>query len=636
MPESFNRVEVQHPKEATASDRELVEMVVACGEAFQSGIGQDFKDRSERFFRLYRGFEAFKSDWIAARENDRDEVLHESKRRWGANLHIPLSFRTIETMVPRAIAHRPRMLYLPRDEKWEHNVQNVRLLIDAQQENIDIELEYQDVMRSGFLYGLGVSKTFWRREYAHRRRVKPAVFLPGKFRVGRPQRELVFDDPDFEAVDVFDFMWDPFGHSIRSCAWVIHRSWLSVDACMERISSGAWNTETAKALTPDRLRAMADGARWDEVREARMTASGLSNFNLARAEDVLEVWEWHDGDRVLSVVGRQALVQDAENPCFGRIPFQVYRPTKIQGQMVGIGEIEPTEHLQRELDTLRSQRRDAATLALAAGYAYDEAAIDEEDLEFGPNVAIPVRNARVTDAIMPLNRQDVPATAYKDEEAILRDFDSVVGVSDDQPGGPIGTATEAQLVQAALSKRIELKSRRFEVEVVRHSARCFLLLDQRMIVQQRKPIRVPEEGLSFVEAAQAGRWQWFPVGPGELRGEFEVMPEGGSMAAENVPQKRQDGLQIMQLFGNHPAIDSRRPILKALEKFDIKDPEAWLRQADPPVPQAALKALEDMGVNPSYIQHAIRVAQQQDPRLQGPSPDELDGMMGVDREAQAA
>jgi hypothetical protein len=29
-------------------------------------------------------------------------------------------------------------------------------------------------------------------------------------------------------------------------------------------------------------------------------------------------------------------------------------------------------------------------------------------------------------------------------------------------------------VQASLSKRIELKSRRFEIEVVRHAARAFL------------------------------------------------------------------------------------------------------------------------------------------------------------------
>jgi hypothetical protein len=119
----------------------------------------------------------------------------------------------------------------------------------------------------------------------------------------------------------------------------------------------------------------------------------------------------------LTVLDRQALVQDAENPCVGMLPFQVYRPTKVPKQMVGIGEIEPIQHLQRELDTLRSQRRDAATLALCAGYAYDDGAIDEEDLVFGPAAAIrsATRGSRTRSC---RSRSDVPGTGYQEEQVI--------------------------------------------------------------------------------------------------------------------------------------------------------------------------------------------------------------------------
>jgi hypothetical protein len=65
--------------------------------------------------RQYRRFTRFKSELLSTlSENDRDEVITDAKKDWGAQLHIPLSFRTIETKVPRAIAHRPRMLVLPR------------------------------------------------------------------------------------------------------------------------------------------------------------------------------------------------------------------------------------------------------------------------------------------------------------------------------------------------------------------------------------------------------------------------------------------------------------------------------------------------------------------------------------------
>jgi hypothetical protein len=653
-----NRPDVQHLQGAPDGDKETVEYVAACVESFERGIGTDFRERCEKFYRQYRGFKRFRDAWTAAGPNDRDAVLYDAKKHWGAHLHIPLSFRTIETMVPRAIAHRPRMLYLPRDERWQENVETVRHLIDAQQDQIDIDLSFQDVMRAGMIYGLGVGKTYWRTEYAPRRRVKRRTFagvpMPGKgfapkYEVGRAFMEKVFDDPDFEDVDVFDFMWDPFGADLNRgsarCSWVVHRVWLSLEQCLQRIESGAWNTESAKLLDEDKLRSMGNGQRYDEIWQQRMEASGFSSFNLqTRGEQIHEVWEHHNGQSCITVLDRQVNVQNRESPCMGLIPFQIYRPTRIPKQMVGIGEIEPIEHLQRELDTLRSQRRDAATLALAAGYAYDSGSVEEEDIVFGPAALIEVRNAsRVTDVIQPLQRQEVPGSAYQDEQVIRADFDAVTGINDaldPSSGGTAGTATEAQLVQAALSKRIELKSRRFEIEVVRHAARCFLYLDQRMILRDRQPIRQPDDGMDATQAAQEGRWRWFPVGPGELQGEFEIMPEGGTMAAENVPQQRQDAVQILQLFGNNPFIDQRRPLKKALELFGVKDPEAWLKQSDPPVPPLALQVLEQMGVDPSMIQRAVQVAQQQDPQLnpeqQGPDAGQVDGMMQMQPEAVAA
>jgi hypothetical protein len=70
--------------------------------------------------------------------------LLDAKSTWGANLHIPLSYRTVEQMVPSAIAQRPHMLYLPRQEQLRgQRRQPVRLLIDSQQENIDIDLPFQ-------------------------------------------------------------------------------------------------------------------------------------------------------------------------------------------------------------------------------------------------------------------------------------------------------------------------------------------------------------------------------------------------------------------------------------------------------------------------------------------------------------
>jgi hypothetical protein len=636
------RAGVSHFSGATDEEKAAVELVAGHALAFEDGIGTDFRERCNRFYRQYRRFTRFKSELLSTlSENDRDEVITDAKKDWGAQLHIPLSFRTIETKVPRAIAHRPRMLVLPRHQKWEENVAPLRMLIDAQQDQINIDLPFQAVMRSGMIYGLGVGKTFWRKEYANQRKVQRRTLgrLRGKgseYTVGKLRSECTFDDPDFEDVDVFDFMWDPYGSDVRSCSWMLHRTWLGLDGALARVADGSWNTKSAGQLDEEELRRLGGGQRYDEVWQERMTASGFGTFAGApRGEQVHEVWEWHDGERVLTVLDRSVLVQAAENPTCGVKPFHVYRPTPLQRQMVGIGELEPIEHLQRELDTLRSQRRDAASLALNAPMAYDDAVFEPEDLKnfWRPNNAIRASNSsNLAAALMKLEVRDVPGSAFQDEQVIRGDMDMVSGISDaDGAAGTISTATEAQLVQAALSKRIELQSRRFEIEVVRGAARCFVALDQRMILEDRQ-VRQADHGSDEWEAMQEGRWKWFQIGPGELQGEFEIVPEGGSMAARNIPQDRQDAVQVMQLFGQNPFIDPRRPLLKALELFGIKDTEAWLKQTEKPVPPVTLQYLESAGVRPELIQFAVQQAQAQDPQLaqdeQGPDSAAVANMMG--------
>src|SRR4051812_37333908 len=108
------RPDVAHYANATPQDREAVEYVAACVESFERGIGVSFRENCIKRYKQYRSFRRFRDVWTKAGPNDKDGLLYDQKQTWGAQLHIPLSFRTIEAMVPRAIAHRPRMLYLPR------------------------------------------------------------------------------------------------------------------------------------------------------------------------------------------------------------------------------------------------------------------------------------------------------------------------------------------------------------------------------------------------------------------------------------------------------------------------------------------------------------------------------------------
>jgi hypothetical protein len=202
-------------------------------------------------YRQYRGFQRFRDAWTKAGPNDKDGLLYDEKQHWGAQLHIPLSYRTIEAMVPRAIAHRPRMLYLPRQQRWEANVESVRVLIDAQQEQVDIDLPFQAVMRSGRIYGIGAGKCFWREEYGPRRRAKrgssgcrgrgttsSATWSGSRSSTTRTSRTST------SSTSCGTRSGRRSTRRSNRVGWIVHRLWFSLEACMDRIASGAWNTDS--------------------------------------------------------------------------------------------------------------------------------------------------------------------------------------------------------------------------------------------------------------------------------------------------------------------------------------------------------------------------------------------------------
>lgn len=603
---------VLNPEEEAATLKRINDRV----QHWEDGLGKDFHLKCEKHYDQYRGFTKWQDDWRKVGPRDRDGWVREARKEWGAQLHIPLSYRTIETVIPRAIAHAPHILVMPRQEEFREGVEQVQLLLDAQQQQINIDLPYQDVMRAGQIYGLGVGKTFWDYRTRNIKRQRPAIEpkQPGEYLLTEEKR-VEFDDPRFESLDIFDFLWDPYGYSMDNCGWTAQKLWLTLDEVMKRLpaNGGLWDTPGAQELTEDAVRKLPTAdARYTKTWNARMRASGFNvgNFS-AQGEHIHEVVEYHDGTNVYTVLDRKVLVRVTENPC-GAMPFQIYRPVPLLHQMVGIGALEPLEHLQRELDTLRSQRRDLVTLALCAGYAFDATLMSEEDLQFGPAAAIAIDGDPRT-ALMPLTVREVPGSGYQEEQSIRLDIEAVSGESDaldNSPGGSTSTATEAQLVQAALGRRIELGARRFEIEVVRESAQQFLYLDQREIVEQRtlmRPGDIPSES-----DGETARYKWFKIGPGELEGEYQLYVEGGSMAAKNIPQERSDAERLLAQVAHDPFADPVKPRLEAWRKMGVKHPESWLRGTPETVPVETLGLAVQMGCDPGLLQKALIAAREKE------------------------
>jgi hypothetical protein len=612
----------------SAEEEERLKDITQLFDAAES-YHKKFKERAEHFYALYRNYQDFRGENRDWNPRDMDGGIRVAEREWGATLFIPYCFSTIETILPRMLSHRPRMLVLPRNQESEQNVENMRMLIDSQQEQIDYELVLEDIAKNGLIYGLGVQKTGWRKEVRTKRALEPTTYRTGHLE--RETTHTTFDDPYAEAVDPFDWLWDPHADSVEGCDFIFHRTWRSTRYVLNRLRSSSWEGE----FSEEDVRMLRTG-RYDEAQQGRRRIDGYGGAATHR-DQPHEVWEFHDGERVTTVLDRRIIVQEGPNPTgCGEFPFQVFRPSSISHHMVGIGAIEPVEDLQAEMNTLRSQRRDNATLKLQQVFAYRDGLVDPADLKFGPGMAMPVEGDP-RELLFPINVGDIPNSGYQEEANLQADIERTTGISDPvtgsgEGGGSSQTATGVQLVQAAANTRIQRAVRRLEVEVIKPGARQWIALNQRKILEPREiGVPAPPNPMESYSPGQPDRrYMWFQLGPDELRGEMAVEPEGGATAPENIAQNRQDAQLWMQMFGQNPMVEPRMVLKRAIEGMGIRQPDAYLKPPEPRVPPAILDILAQRGVDQGLIQQAWDEATQAETNQsqpgQGPQNEPEDGI----------
>lgn len=596
-------------------------------EAFESAkdFHESFRRKGDRFYARYRSYREVRRAHSEAVTEGRDvgSLLRDAAGPFGTDIVVPYAFTIIETTVPRMFSHNPEMLITPGSPADEDNVESVELMIGRQQKKIKYPLILQDVAKTGLVYGLGVQKVFQHEGPLSGRQMMPALERgTGKnagIWVQGEKKRPGYCGPMAEAVDPYDFIWDPAGHDIASCRWVIHRTWRDNAYVKQMFEAGKWLAPEGTKLE-DILELGSDEVQ-NEIRQDRIRAAGL-NKPERRGDRLHEVWEFHDGSRVVTVIDRECPVQDVANPYWhGELPFQVYRPTRVPFEMVGIGEIEAIEDLLDELNVLRSQRRDNAAIVLQRPYFYFDGMVQPEDFVFGPGKAIPV-DGDPRNIIFPAPLQDIPASGYQEDAALQRDIERTSGIDDtvmgaEGGGGASNTATGAQLVNAAANIRIQHKTRRAEDEVVAPACAQFLALNQQFILEEQVVPGPPKPGDMSHRA-----YSWYTVGPAQLAGEFEIEPRGGSMSPQSKIERQERAKTMSMMFANHPLVEQRKLVEHTLkEGFEVENPAGmgWLVPEEPMIDPRAIDMvaeelepiLQASGLDGATFRAAVMEAQAQ-------------------------
>jgi hypothetical protein len=593
----------QQPRNSGDQPQELQDILTYVKKAFDAAekIHKPHAERWDESYGLYRNYRDLKKKMKGRAERDRDGIILGARREWAAELFIPYCFATVETIVPRVISQNPRMLVLPRTEEAKDSARRVQELLDVQQKDISYDLKLQSVARSGLKYGLGVGKTIWRREVRKVRRNVPRRLRGGYQTV---ETEVVLrNGPDFEPVNIWDFFWEPSASSIETAGYVIHRTWRSQEYVKGKVESGEWFPVDLEAVA-----GLASSRVYSENIAPKMEAAGMSDYT--SDQKLHEVWEYHDRERVYIILDRELVVVADNSPFFHReLPFQIYRPTPQEHEFVGIGEIEPIKHLQYELNTLRSQRRDNATMVMQKAFIYSEGFVDPDDLKIGPGKGIPVRGANIRDVIQPLEFGEVPGSAYQEANEIKEDIERTTGVSDAVAGGAgmgttgTDTATGIQLVQAAANVRIALKARNLEVEVVREAGRQFMELDRQHILTPQQ-IRVDDP-------AVAEGYRFEEVGPQQLLDDIEhPIPDAGSTEPDNPAAKQNSALTLFQALQNNPRVDQGKLASFLLREFDVADAASYMYEEGtvPVDPNVLGEALVAAGFDPNAVLEVLQLA----------------------------
>lgn len=528
---------------------------------------QPYEDRWRRYGGLYRSVRRLQSQYAQDR-NDRDGTVQDALREWGAELFIPLIFGTVETVIPQALSNDPRMLAIPKPDAKspEESVERVKERFAQDQAKFDYELVLQDVFRSGEVFGLGVQKMYWKNEQRSQRYNAPKLL--GRGYQTKEKLVTVYDAPCAEWVDLWNFFWDPAARNIAECEWVIHRTYRSFDYVANMVKSGKWadlDLEEVKKMQPDEAPGTAQASR--------MTDWGFPTYSNDLGSQH-EIWEYHTGTKVCTILDGKLVVQEDINPAFhNQIPFQIFRPQRSErAEFVGIPIPEQLEHLQYELNSMRSQRIDAATLALQMPIAYQDGMVDPDDIVLGPGLTFgTIGNPQ--EALYPLKLPDLPESSYRETGEIKSDAQFTTGISDVSAGGTsdegsVSTATGAQLTVAAAAKRVQLHTKNLERETLRRAASQMLdLYGQHVLDEQHVAVENEES---------PGTYSYNKITPEDIAAIADVIPDGGSTLAENDAQKVQNATALHNLFAGAEGIDQQKLDEYVLKEFGIPNPGSWV------------------------------------------------------------
>ena len=571
-----------NPRDFLNMDRDLVLKQVI----------QDFNDSNayqENAFKLFQ--DCYKMY--------RAHIEAENMREDGSNLFIPYIFNIVENAYPKIVKSlfsvRPYIPFMPvnsNDADSARKAENMTKLVEWELDNkMKGRLVYNNILRSACMYGTAISKQTWKleeRPVVKRTEVvgyqtDPETGLTVSVTSMQPTetREITYDAPFMQNIELQDFFFDPYGTDIDNCEYVIHRYWLPMHKIISMADSRQLDID--EGTIKKKLTAIG--------RQSENDKSSVINMGQkpSRSNEV-EVLEYWTNDIKCIVLNKTLVALVTPNPYWHkRKPFSKWECVPVSGEFYGIGIIEMCRQLQIELNTTRNQRIDNVSFALNRMFTILRTAnIDTTQLRSRPNGFIEVDDHGDIKEL-PIN--EVKASSYTEETVIKNDMDVTSGVYNYTRGEPADrreTATTASILAQAGNDR-------FESQVLQIGWGGFSDSALQLAWLNRQYITVDTE---IAVVGDDGKQSTAMVNQDDIDVDLQIIPTPSSLFSAANKQIQQNVLvQLANIMVNNPNVNQEEFLKRIFEAFDFTDPEKLL-VSNQPTQQAQSATEVNEALNP--------------------------------------
>lgn len=418
--------------------------------------------------RFHRSEDYVSKNLESARENYRMYKAYKSGREvaYKHSIFVPYTFAFVEDMTayfllsvlanPSPYSLEPRWGSVS-PELCQHLEKIIAWALSD--ENTEFALELEEVVKNQALYNVS-----YLINYPSLREYK----LTGAdgIQVSRDKFDYLYLD----APSPFNTFPEPGPKRLSRSNWIIKRSFEVYENIRQAVRNGMY--ESADGIKPG------DSTSEQDPVQQLLSEIGLSTVEFN--ENKVELLDcFRDGD-VVTVANRRAVIRDTTKDPIRPYPFKFpmldCRLAGAPGEWAGVGTAEAMKPGQKDLNLLRSQRRDNITLVLNKLFTYDMMAgeVDLSTLYSAPGNVI----VQQGDAIKELPIQDVTGSSFKEEQSLLYDLQNVLSFFDYSRGATPRrreTATGIIRLQQAAQSRLEWHLRKLDAYILQPLCRRLLV-----------------------------------------------------------------------------------------------------------------------------------------------------------------